>query len=185
MATPLLGDPSFDRTVVLLLQADEDDGALGLVLNRPAVLAVDDVLEDWSPLGAAPAVVFEGGPVQPEAAVCLGHARVDGIQVGAFSPLEHAPAVGTVDLDASPDELRTAVSEVRVFAGYAGWSPGQLEAELEEGAWWLLDALPSDAFSVRAGAVARGRPAPSGPADLVRRALPRGPHRSTDRPAPR
>lgn len=147
VATPALSDPHFSRTVVLLLQADEDDGALGLVLNRPSELPVADVLADWSPLAATPPVVFAGGPVQPEAAVCLGRARVGGSSAGAFSPLEHASALGTVDLDASPEQVREAVGEIRLFAGYAGWSPGQLEAELEEGAWWVLDGLPSDAFS--------------------------------------
>ncbi len=149
VATPQLGDPNFARTVVLLLQADEDDGALGLVLNRPSGTDVGEVLPDWAPLAAGPPVVFTGGPVQPNAAICLGHGRLGGTQVGSFSVLEGVPgtSVGTVDLDASPDELVPAVSEVRVFAGYAGWGAGQLEAEVEEGAWWVLDALPADAFS--------------------------------------
>ena len=149
VATPQLGDPNFARTVVLLLQADEDDGALGLVLNRPSGTDVGEVLPDWAPLAAGPSVVFTGGPVQPNAAICLGHGRLGGRQVGAFSVLEGVPgtSVGTVDLDAAPDELVPAVSEVRVFAGYAGWGAGQLEAEVEEGAWWVLDALPADAFS--------------------------------------
>lgn len=150
VATPQLGDPNFARTVVLLLQADEDDGALGLVLNRPSGTDVGEVLPDWAPLAASPAVVFTGGPVQPNAAICLGHGRLGGTQVGSFSVLEGVPgtSVGTVDLDASPDQLLPAVSEVRVFAGYAGWGAGQFEAEVEEGAWWVLDALPADAFAV-------------------------------------
>jgi putative transcriptional regulator len=149
VATPQLGDPNFARTVVLLLQADEDDGALGLVLNRPTGTDLAEVLPDWAPMAAAPPYVFTGGPVQPNAAICLGHGRNGGTQVGAFSPLEGLPgtSVGTVDLDAPPEQLAPAVSEVRVFAGYAGWAAGQLEAEVEEGAWWVLDALPVDAFS--------------------------------------
>jgi putative transcriptional regulator len=149
VATPQLGDPNFARTVVLLLQADEEDGALGLVLNRPSGTEVGEVLPDWAPLAAAPPLVFTGGPVQPNAAICLGHGRLDGKQVGSFSVLEGVPgtSVGTVDLDAAPEDLSPAVSEVRVFAGYAGWGAGQLEAEIEEGAWWVLDALPADAFS--------------------------------------
>jgi putative transcriptional regulator len=149
VATPQLGDPNFARTVVLLLQADEEDGALGLVLNRPSGTDVEEILPDWAPLAAAPGTIFTGGPVQPNAAICLGHGRLDGTPVGAFSVLEGVPgsSIGTVDLDAAPEELRAAVSEVRVFAGYAGWGAGQLEAEVEEGAWWVLDALPDDAFS--------------------------------------
>ena len=150
VATPQLGDPSFARTVVLLLQADEEDGALGLVLNRPTGTDVAEVLPDWAPLTADPQVVFTGGPVQPKAAICLGHKRVGGPGLGSYAELEGVPggSVGTVDLDASPDELAATVAEVRVFAGYAGWGAGQLEAEVEEGAWWVVDALPVDAFAV-------------------------------------
>jgi putative transcriptional regulator len=149
VATPTLLDPSFARTVVLLLQVDEDDGALGLVLNRPSGTDVGEVLPDWRALAAAPALVFTGGPVQPNAAICLGHGRPGGAALAAYSVLEGVPgtSVGTVDLDSDPHELATGVSEVRVFAGYAGWAAGQLEAEVEEGAWWVLDALPADAFT--------------------------------------
>ena len=149
VATPSLLDPNFARTVVLLLQADEDDGALGLVLNRPTGTEVAEVLPGWEPLVGAPPVVFVGGPVQPNAAICLGHGRPGGASLPAYSVLEGVPgtSVGTVDLDSEPQELVAAVSEVRVFAGYSGWGAGQLEAEVEEGAWWVLDALPVDAFS--------------------------------------
>ncbi len=151
VATPLLQDPNFARTVVLLLQADEADGALGLVLNRPTGTGVEEVLPDWSPLSAAPPVVFRGGPVQPQAAVCLGHRRLGGPQVAAYSEVEGVPggSIGTVDLDAEPGDLAPVVDGVRLFAGYAGWSAGQLEAEVAEGAWWVVDALPADAFDGR------------------------------------
>jgi putative transcriptional regulator len=150
VATPSLLDPNFARAVVLLLQADEDDGALGLVLNRPTGTDVAEVLPDWAPLSGRPAVVFSGGPVQPQAALCLGHRRLGGPPLAAYAELEGVPggSVGTVDLDSSPSDLVSAVGEVRLFAGYAGWAPGQLEAEVEEGAWWVFDALPADAFDV-------------------------------------
>jgi putative transcriptional regulator len=149
VATPVMDDPNFARTVVLLLQADPDDGALGLVLNRPSDTDVTDVLPEWAPLSGPPPVVFVGGPVQPNAAICLGRGRAGGAATAAFSVLEGVPgtSVGTVDLDAKPEVVRTAVEQVRLFAGYAGWSAGQLEAEVDEGAWFLLDALPADAFS--------------------------------------
>ena len=151
VATPTLLDPNFARTVVLLLQADEDDGALGLVLNRPTGTDVEQVLPDWAPLSADPAVVFAGGPVQPQAALCLGRRRLGAPLLAAYAEVEGVPggAVGTVDLDAEPSDLLPAVGEVRLFAGYAGWAAGQLEAEVEEGAWWVLDALPADAFDGR------------------------------------
>jgi putative transcriptional regulator len=150
-ATPQLLDPNFARTVVLLLQHDDEDGALGLVLNRPSETEVGEVLDEWHPLAAAPGVVFGGGPVQPNAAICLGHGRPGAPPVASYSVLEGSPgtAFGTVDLDAEPSDVMTAVSEVRLFAGYAGWSAGQLEDEVAEGSWWVLDALPSDAFTGR------------------------------------
>ncbi len=151
VATPQLGDPNFARTVVLLLQADDEDGALGLVLNRPTGTEVAEVLPGWAVLACEPGVVFTGGPVQPQAAICLGHKKVGGPLLGSYAELEGVPggSVGTVDLDSEPSELATAVSEVRVFAGYAGWGAGQLESEVEEGAWYVIDALPADAFAVR------------------------------------
>ena len=153
VATPQLDDPNFARTVVLLLQADEDDGALGLVLNRPSGTDVAEVLPDWAPLACVPRVVFTGGPVQPQAAICLGHKRVGGPGLGSYAELEGVPggSVGTVDLDAEPSDLATAVSEVRIFAGYAAWGAGQLDSEIEEGAWWVLDDLTADAFPVDPG----------------------------------
>ena len=153
VATPLLTEPTFSRTVILLLQADPEDGALGLVLNRPTGTDVEEVLAPWAPLAGAPPVVFTGGPVQPNSAICLGHGRPGARGVAAYSVLENAPGtgIGTVDLDAAPDELATVVSEVRVFAGYAGWAPGQLEGEVDEGGWWVLDALPTDAFCSQPG----------------------------------
>ena len=88
VATPVLQDPNFARTVVLLLQADEQDGALGLVLNRPTGTGVDEVLPDWAALSASPSVVFSGGPVQPQAALCLGHRRLGGPLVAAYAEVE-------------------------------------------------------------------------------------------------
>jgi putative transcriptional regulator len=151
VATPPLVDGNFARTVVLLLQCDDEDGALGLVLNRPTGTEVGEVLEAWHPLAAEPGVVFSGGPVQRNAAICLGHGRPGAPPVASYSVLEGSPgtAFGTVDLDAEPADVLTAISEVRLFAGYAGWSAGQLEAEVEEGSWFVVDALPADAFTDR------------------------------------
>jgi putative transcriptional regulator len=148
VATPELTEPHFARTVLLLLQHSAEDGALGVVLNRPSRTDLGEVLPDWASLAQPPAVVFEGGPVQPTAAICLGRSR----QVppsAAFAVLHETPTgtLGTVDLDAVPADLDASVEGIRVFAGYAGWSPGQLEDEVAEGSWWVLDALPGDPFT--------------------------------------
>jgi putative transcriptional regulator len=147
VAAPALTEPTFARTVILLLQHSPEDGALGVVLNRPSGTSVAEVLPAWTALTRDPALVFEGGPVQPQAAICLGRARPGGPASPAYAVL--AGVLGTVDLDASPDELAATIEQVRIFAGYAGWSPAQLEGEVEEGSWWVLDALPGDAFSAR------------------------------------
>jgi putative transcriptional regulator len=146
VATPSLRDPNFERTVVLIV-AHEDGGALGVVLNRPTEVPVGDVLGGWSALAGEPAVVFEGGPVQPEAAICLARSRPGAEPGNGFNRV--AGVIGTVDLSGDPDGLRAGVDDVRVFAGYAGWSPGQLEGEISSGSWFVFDALPADAFAAR------------------------------------
>ncbi len=146
IATPALKDPNFDHTVVLLV-AHEAGGALGVVLNRATEVPVADVLGTWGGLARSPAVLFEGGPVQPESAICLGRLRPEGRRVSGFHSV--AGPVGTVDLSGDPDKLRDSVIGIRVFAGYSGWSAGQLEEEISTGSWFVFDALPGDAFVER------------------------------------
>jgi putative transcriptional regulator len=143
VATPSLTDPNFARTVVQLLQHSTDDGALGVVLNQPSQTPLGEVLPGWALLAPDPVVVFVGGPVQESAAICLGRLSSDQPS-DSYVVVPGAPWLATLDLDV---EAADPVQEVRVFAGYAGWEPGQLEAEVEEGAWWVLDALPSDCFA--------------------------------------
>lgn len=143
MATPNLEDPNFERTVVLVLEHGHE-GALGVVLNRPSDLDLAEPLPEWARAAAHPPVVFIGGPVSPSAAVCL--ARVGG--PGAARGWEPVLGpVGTLDLDGDPDEAMARIDEIRVFAGYAGWGPGQLEAEIAAGGWFLVDADASDPLS--------------------------------------
>ncbi len=148
VASPSMGDANFDRTVVAVLEHDPDDGALGVVVNRPSETEVADVLPRITPLVAAPAVVFVGGPVQPQAALCLGAPR-PGAEPDGFAPL--ACGVATVDLDHDPQILSIGLQTVRVFAGYAGWGGGQLEAEIASGAWFVVDAQPGDVFGDEPG----------------------------------
>jgi putative transcriptional regulator len=145
VATPVLTEGTFSRTVVQLLQHSTDDGALGVVLNRPLETPLGAILPGWALLSPDPTVVFDGGPVQQDAAICLG--RLSAPPAGddpSYAVVPGASWLGTIDLDLDAAE---AVEEVRVFAGYAGWTAGQLEAEVDEGAWWVLDALPGDCFT--------------------------------------
>lgn len=144
VATPDLEDPNFRRTVVLLLE-HSPEGALGVVLNRPTVdTTVEDPLPSWAHLVPEPAVVFVGGPVQPEAAIGLARRGGPGEPDG-FAPL--FDDLGTVDLERHPTLVEPHVDRVRVFAGYAGWGPGQLENELDADGWFVLAADPSDPWT--------------------------------------
>ncbi|MCY3960309.1 MAG: YqgE/AlgH family protein [bacterium] len=140
VATPLIGDGNFERTVVLML-AHQEEGAAGVVLNRPSGLLVSDALPQWAPHLAPPPTMFIGGPVSNESVVALARVRQDPDQ-GWWTPV--LGLVGTLDLEADPDEVASAVDAVRLFAGYAGWSPGQLEDEIESAAWFVVDADPAD-----------------------------------------
>ncbi|MCW5252741.1 MULTISPECIES: YqgE/AlgH family protein [unclassified Streptomyces] len=147
VATPALADPNFERAVVLLLDHDEE-GSLGVVLNRPTPVGVGDILGAWAELAGEPGVVFQGGPVSLDSA--LGVAVVPGGASGGRAPLgwrRVRGAIGLVDLEAPPELLAPAVGSLRIFAGYAGWGPGQLEGELKEGAWYVVDSEPGDVSS--------------------------------------
>jgi putative transcriptional regulator len=142
IAEPMLGDPNFDRAVILMVEHN-DEGALGVVLNRPSDLAVGSVLAEWRELAADPSVLYVGGPVEPNGVLALARRRGDG------EPRGWAPVVGDVgmfDLHVEPDTVAPVVAGVRFFVGYSGWGPGQLESELEAGAWLVVDAFADDVF---------------------------------------
>ncbi len=148
-ATPLLGDPAFRRTVVLIVEDEKDEGTLGVVLNRPTDVHLDQVLEAWTALASGPPVVFRGGPVSPNSALALALAQTDEEPVG-WRSLDSSPLmsrIGLVDLGMPPELLVGGISSMRVFAGYASWGAGQLRDEISEGAWYVLAGDPADAFA--------------------------------------
>jgi putative transcriptional regulator len=148
VATPLLGDANFRRTVILIVDDREGEGTIGVVVNRPSDVQVSDVLPSWAGVVTEPTVVFSGGPVSTDSALALALARNGGDPVG-WRSLDSAPVmrrVGLVDLEAPPELLAQGVTSFRVFAGYAGWGPGQLQAEIDEGSWYVLRGEPADAF---------------------------------------
>ncbi|MFV0461754.1 MAG: YqgE/AlgH family protein [Nostocoides sp.] len=144
LATPRIDEGVFFRAVVLVLQHDED-GAQGVVLNRPLDADVDAVLPGWQMLASAPGTVFHGGPVQLDTAIGLVFLP------GSTEPPEGIRrlfgAIGVVDLDSQPEVLVAQVARMRVFAGYAGWSSQQLETEIATGSWFVLDAEADDVFT--------------------------------------
>jgi len=141
LASPALRDPNFARTVVLI-GAHNKEGAMGVVLNRPSAVAIEDAVPQLSAAVDGDDRVFVGGPVQPKSLVLLAEF------------LDPGPAgllvlgrIGFPAPDADVGSLAEATSRGRVFAGYAGWGEGQLEAELEQGDWILDAAQPQDVFS--------------------------------------
>jgi putative transcriptional regulator len=138
-----LMEPTFRRSVIYVVEHN-DGGTLGVVLNRPSEMAVHNVLPQWSDLVAKPKTMFIGGPVKRDSALCLGTLRI-GADPEGMAGLRHvAGRIVMVDLDADPQLIATAVEGVRIFAGYSGWTIGQLEGEIERDDWIVLSALPSD-----------------------------------------
>lgn len=141
VASPSLLDPNFRLTVLLMLEHTEE-GSLGVVLNRPSELAVAGTIDEWAKSVTQPEVLFVGGPVSPSSVIAVASVAPDDVDIG-WSPI--IGRIGTIDLESSPADIG-GLDEVRIFAGYAAWAPGQLEAELSEDSWFVLDLLGSDPF---------------------------------------
>ena len=180
VATPLLTDPNFARTVVLMC-AHEDEGALGVVINRPTQSDVIEHVPEWHRLAASPAVIYSGGPVELEGALALGRMAEGRAPLAGSEAKSEAGAggdaapgggseesadlddridrgmegwtavtseVGFIDLGRPPEQFAAAgLEHMRLFSGHSGWGSGQLEAEIEEDAWFVVDSEPGDAFS--------------------------------------
>jgi putative transcriptional regulator len=147
VALPSLSDPTFAGTVVYVLD-HSDSGTLGVVLGRPSAVEIRDVLPGWCDLAVEPGVFHVGGPCETDTALCL--ATCDD-PVGVEGLRRVAGSVHLVDLDADPTRLADRLTGLRVFAGYAGWSPGQLAGEIAEGAWACVPGRPDDVLSGAAG----------------------------------
>lgn len=140
IASGSLMDPNFRRTVVVITE-HSDLGAVGLVLNRPAPVTVAEATPDLASLVEPGSPIFVGGPVQQEAAIVLA----DFESFNDFGRI----VVGSIGLLATynGEGDDPAIKRARVFAGYAGWGPGQLESEADEDAWIIEDAFPEDIFT--------------------------------------
>lgn len=198
VAAPGIVDPNFARTVVLVLHHDIG-GSLGLVLNRPSQLDLEEPLAQWGDLAAPPKVVFVGGPVSSAVAICMARLREkpSGAAGGAGSGDDGSGGgesgggesggggsggggsgggesgddgetgtagleqlafdrpqgwrrvwgrIGTLDLNGDPAAAAQSVDTIRVFAGYAGWGPGQLPAEIGLGGWLVVGQAEDDVF---------------------------------------
>jgi putative transcriptional regulator len=148
VAMPALSDPTFAGTVVYVLDHSEG-GTLGVVLGRPSQVEIRDVLPGWCDLAVEPGVFHVGGPCETDTALCLAVGPAAGPE-GDSGLRRVAGDVHLVDLDSDPGDL-PELTGLRVFAGYAGWSPGQLADEVVEGAWACVPGRPEDVLSTLAG----------------------------------
>jgi putative transcriptional regulator len=138
IAGPQLLDPNFRRTVVLVADHGEE-GAMGVILNRPSGMTVADAAPDLEPLIGPDAPIFAGGPVQPTSGVVL--AEVAEADEPVFGDVVLVPGLGELA------DVVDGAGNIRVFAGYAGWGPGQLDGELERDDWIVEPAQAADVFS--------------------------------------
>lgn len=143
VATPVIGDGNFDRAVVFMIEHDAE-GSVGVVLNRPTEQPVEVPGASWTAIVGSPEVIFVGGPVAPEAVVTLAHLKPGSKATGWRQIWDR---IATLDPESTIEQAADEVNGMRVFAGYAGWSPGQLNAEIEAGAWFVVDADPHDVLT--------------------------------------
>jgi putative transcriptional regulator len=142
VAAPTLLDPNFQRTVVLVTE-HTDEGAMGLVLNRPTDTTVADAAPELEPLTGPEELVHQGGPVQPRAVVVLAEFTDPGAAAHVVMG-----DIGFVRADAELERAGIETRRGRVYAGYAGWGPGQLEGELEDEGWIVVEQpLADELFS--------------------------------------
>ena len=142
VASPALVDPNFHRTVVLIAEHTEEGGAMGVVLSRPSETEVAEAAPGLEPLVEPGALVHVGGPVEPGAVLVVAEFEDPGEAAAVVFE-----GVGFMPGDSEPDDVAAATLRARIFVGYAGWSPGQLEAELEEESWLVLDPVAADVFA--------------------------------------
>jgi len=140
IAAPSLVDPNFRRTVVLIAQHTED-GAMGLVLNRRSEATIAEAVPPLVRLAGGDAFVWAGGPVEPGGVIVVAEFE----ETGDAAEMIFGD-VGFMSAEADPLEVADGTRRARVYAGYAGWGAGQLEAELEEEAWFVERAVEEDVF---------------------------------------
>ena len=144
VATPRTGGKIFRRSVVLVLQHD-GGGAQGVILNHPLNVPVSSVLPSWQDYVTDPPNVFQGGPVSLDSA--LGLVTVPGDRQEPTGVRLLFGGLGLVDLDVPPLVVMPGVAGLRIFAGYAGWSQGQLDQEIRDGGWYVVESEARDAFT--------------------------------------
>ncbi|MCA0179681.1 MAG: YqgE/AlgH family protein [Actinobacteria bacterium] len=143
VATPEIDEGIFFRSVILVLHHGPD-GAQGVILGRPLEAQVDAVLPGWGSAAPDCERLFQGGPVEVDSALAVARLGGDGPTPTGLRRV--LPGIGLVDLDGDPHALSGMVVGLRIFAGYAGWTAGQLEAEIDAGSWYVVARESGDGF---------------------------------------
>lgn len=143
IAAPDMPDPNFHRAILYVIEHDHA-GSLAVVLTRRSETPIDEVLPTWAELCAPPPVFHIGGPVKPDTGIALAVMGSAGDGLGNSGLQRIDGRVHVVDLDSDPGLLAERVEGMRVFVGYTGWAPGQLQDELDRGDWYVAPSLPSD-----------------------------------------
>ncbi|MFV0429592.1 MAG: YqgE/AlgH family protein [Arachnia sp.] len=138
----------FDQSVVLLLEHNEN-GSLGVCLHHLSDLGMVEVLRPFEDLLTQPAQLFEGGPVSPQAAICLAQVMNPDEEPPGWKPV--FDDVGILDLETPVELVRGAFSQLRIYVGLAGWDAGQLEGELIRGSWFRSRASVEEVFGTPDG----------------------------------
>ena len=142
VASPLIEEATFRRTVVFLC-AHGPNGAFGLVINRPTAAPVANHLASWLDVVSSPSVLFQGGPVEASRAFGLGEKR-PGAEFGGW--MDVGAGIGLIDLAQDVGEAAAGLLGLRIFHGYAGWAAEQLEGEIANDGWFVVDSRVSDLF---------------------------------------
>lgn len=133
----------FDHSCVVILDADEF-GTLGVIVNKRSETSLERVLPDWVRLTSTPQALYSGGPVSPEGAICLAALADEKEEPPGWRRV--FGTVGLLHLDTPVEIVEGAYRDLRIYAGYAGWGPGQLHDEMERGLWYPDRARYRDVF---------------------------------------
>ncbi|RJQ13253.1 MAG: hypothetical protein C4558_00020 [Dehalococcoidia bacterium] len=145
VATPLLTDPNFAGTVVFLCRHDAD-GAFGVILNRPLATEAIEIVPEWAERCARPSVLFDGGPVRRTNALALG-LDLDATRRATPGWTAIQGPVGMVNLHTDAASLSPTLQHVRIFAGSSGWDTDQLDREIRDDAWFVVQSRAADVFT--------------------------------------
>lgn len=143
VAAPDMTEPTFGRSIIYLMEYGPE-GSTGVILNRRSDTALIDILPGWEALAAEPKALYVGGPVNQNSGLALGILGPH-VDIAEYPQLRRISGrVCLIDLDSDPAELEGVVSNLRIYVGHAGWLPGQLDAELDVGDWFVTPSVLDD-----------------------------------------